>query len=170
VIIEAFKDQKEALSNPNPGTRQDRPAAGAQPSDPARGATPSADTGQIEHPEGGPQATSNERIAPQELQAAGSATPVPAKETPDNRPRDEPKQAAQHAPRDDKFWSKGNYVLPGEKPKEILYYLGQYLRQCRDPFDVNGLEADNATRFEAMSPNDRGEAAQMIAQRRKEIG
>lgn len=27
-----------------------------------------------------------------------------------------------------------------------------------------------AARFEAMSPNDRGEAAQMIAQKQKEIG
>jgi hypothetical protein len=108
------------------------------------------------------------------LPATGAATPVAAKNTTDERPRDESKQTAKHEPRDEAFWSKNEFPLPGdekkETPKEILYYLGQYLRQCRDQIDVNGIEADNAARFKKMPPADRREAEQMIADRRKEIG
>jgi recombinational DNA repair protein RecT len=146
-IIEAYKDRKEALSNPNPGNRQDRPAAGAQPQiDPARGVTDTADQVRTEHPEG---------------ESLSSQT---------ERPRDAAKSVA-HAPRDEAFWSQKKYVLPEtSKPKELLYYLGQYLRQCRDQFDINGLEADNAVRFSNLLGVDHREATEMIAQRRKEIG
>jgi hypothetical protein len=173
-ILGAAYAEAKSVFEQHPGNRQDRPVAGAQQSDPARGATHSAETGQTEHPEGGPQATSNERSKPQELQAAGAATPVPAKETPntpDNRPRDEPKQAA-HVQRDAAFWSQKKYVLPETaRPKELLYYLGQYLKQCRDQFDVNAIEIDNADRFKKeLSENDQREAREQIDYRRKEIG
>jgi hypothetical protein len=71
-IIEAYKDKKEALSNP--GDSQDRPAAGAPSPAPARGATASAEAGHTEHPGGGSQSTPDERRA-----GAGSK---------DDRPRD----------------------------------------------------------------------------------
>jgi hypothetical protein len=160
VIIAAYKDMKEALSNPNPGNRQDRTAAGAQPQIvPARGVTDTADQGRTEHPEGESlSSTPSERRSPS---PAISQT---------ERPRDAAKSVA-HAPRDEAFWSQKKYVLPEtSKPKELLYYLGQYLRQCRDQFDINGLEADNAVRFSNLLGIDHREATEMIAQRRKEIG
>jgi hypothetical protein len=86
-IIEAYKDRKEALSNP--GNRQDRPATGAPPLDPARDATTSAETGQTEHPEGAVSSTPDSGKAQEFPAAAGAATPVAAKNTTE-RPRDEP--------------------------------------------------------------------------------
>jgi phage RecT family recombinase len=85
LIIESYKDKKDALSNP--GNRQDRPAAAAHSSDPAPGSTASADTGQTEHPEEqGQPSTSTERR---------SASPVPQTEnTNDAALRDEPKSLA----------------------------------------------------------------------------
>jgi hypothetical protein len=104
------------------------------------------------------------------------ATRHPAAPTNGDRPRDAPK-VAQYAPRDETFWSKNKFPLPGEpkpgevqKPKQLLYYLDQYLRQCLDQFDVNAIEADNAARIEKLPPADRREAEQLIAARRKEIG
>jgi hypothetical protein len=84
-IIEAYKDRKEALSNP--GDRQDGPAASTQPSDSAQNSTTSAEIGQPEHPEEqGQPSTSTERR---------SASPVPQTEnTNDPALRDEPKSLA----------------------------------------------------------------------------
>jgi hypothetical protein len=89
---EAFSAAKEASkqqSQPNPGDRQDHPAAGAQSPDPARGVTPSAEPGHNEHPEGTPT-PQGERTEAQQLPASGAATPDAAVTPSNESPRDEP--------------------------------------------------------------------------------
>jgi hypothetical protein len=76
VIIAAYKDMKEALSNPNPGNRQDRPAAGAQPTDPPRGATSLPDppdwVTETEHPK------EQQSSTPSKKEDNSSSTPAAA--------------------------------------------------------------------------------------------
>ena len=76
---------------------------------------------------------------------------------------------AAHAPRDENFWSQSKFVLPGKTAKELLYYTQQYLRQCRDQIDVNGIEHDNARSFQELTASDRKAVAVMIDLRRKEL-
>jgi hypothetical protein len=156
ILIAAYKDKKELFKDP--GNGQDRSAAGAQPSD----------QGQTEHPEGDAQSIPGERSTPQELPAARAATPAAVNRPPTERPRDDLMPAA-HAPRDENFWSQSKFVLPGQTAKELLYYTQQYLRQCRDQIDVNGIEQDNAMRFQELTASDRKAVAVMIDLRRKEL-
>ncbi len=122
-----------------------------------------------EHPDGEEQSHPGERSIPQELPAVREATPAATTNPPKERRRDEPKPAA-YAWRNEAFWSQEKFLLPGETPKELLYNAEQYLGQCRDKFDVNGIELDNDKHFkEVLSEGDLKEVASMIRQRRKEL-
>ena len=174
VIIEAYKDRKEVLSNP--GNRQDRPAAGAQLSDPARGATIPAETGHTEHPGKGSTPPHQEKgdtaKVVENVVAPASSSASTLDQTREQQPppfQDNRSAVAPHAPRDESFWSQKEQKLDGATAKEILYYAQKYLGQCRDEYDVNAIEMYNAERTE-LSTRDRAELAGLIAQRRKEIG
>ncbi len=83
--------------------------------------------------------------------------------------RDEAKPAAP-AMRDEAFWSQDKFLLPGKTAKALLADLEEYLSQCRDKFDVNGIELDNDKHFKELLPeDDLKEVASMIRQRRKEL-
>lgn len=132
-------------------------AALAPKSGNGKSSEPAGETDQIKHPE------EQRQPAIQTARKDPSTTPTSAA-----APRDESK-TVEHAPRDENFWSQKKFLLPGKTAKEVLYYTHNYLRQCRDQFDINGIETDNASRFQEMSANDRKEVERMIGQRRKEL-
>jgi phage RecT family recombinase len=150
-VIEAYKDQKEALSNS--GNRQDRPEAGA-PTTPARGATPSlAPEPATEHPEEQQSSIPTER--------SNLAGAVPQNTPSDAAPRDEPKpSAAPEALR--KLQTVTGYL-------NLRYWTRHALDACRDPGDIDELSRIGEPSYKNLTLTEYKEIRDLIDARNREL-
>jgi hypothetical protein len=152
-VIEAYKDQKEALANP--GKRQDRPAAGP-PSDPARGATNqrsrsvAASTAEFDSADAGssPAATATSADAPGQTEHPSDAAP-----------RDEPKQETEALR---KLATAAGYL-------DLRYWTRKACDECRDPSDIDELSRIGEPRYKTLTLAERKEIRDLIDARNRQL-